>query len=228
VVFSWSVDVNHPTSRPRVPGPAPAAPRRRLRRESLGFALGSACFALGALPGYVGLVGATADNVTYFVGSLLFTGAAFIQLRLSGRWRPGAWRSREAWDDWWSAAIQFVGTLFFNVTTGVALFSHLSADQARHHVWRPDALGSVCFLVASALGVLATTHRERLWDPEARTWWAAWAGMAGSLAFAVAAVASFVVPSSGDVRNAENVNLGTFVGALCFLAAALLTRPPRD
>jgi hypothetical protein len=207
---------------------AHAAPGLRLRRESLGFALGSACFALGALPGYVGLVGAAADNVTYFVGSLFFTAAAFIQLRLSGRWRPGAWRSREAWDDWWSAAIQFAGTLFFNVTTAAALFSHLSADQARHHVWRPDALGSVCFLVASALGLLATTHRDGLWDPEARTWWTAWAGMAGSLAFAVAAVASYVVPSSGEVRNAENVNLGTFVGALCFLAAALLTRPPRE
>jgi drug/metabolite transporter (DMT)-like permease len=205
-----------------------AAPQRRLRRESLGFALGSACFAVGAVPGYVGLVGAQAANVTFFVGSLLFTAAAFIQLRLSGRWRPEAWRSRAAWEDWWSAAVQFVGTLFFNVTTGVALFSHLSAEQARHHVWRPDALGSVCFLVSSVLGVLATSHRDRLWDPEARSWWTAWAGMAGSVAFGVAAVASYVVPSSGQVRNAENVNIGTFVGALCFLAAALLTRPPRQ
>ena len=200
---------------------------RRLRRESLGFAIGSACFAVGALPGYLDLVGPVADNATYFAGSLFFTAAAFIQLRLSGRWRGGAWRSATDWDDWWSAAIQFIGTLCFNVSTGAALWPHLTTEQARHHVWRPDAVGSICFLVSSALAVLATTHRERLWDPEARTWWATWLNMLGSIAFAVSAVAAFVVPSSGEVLNVEAVNAGMFAGALCFLAAALLTRPPR-
>jgi hypothetical protein len=202
-------------------------PLRKLRRESLGFAIGSLCFALGALPGYARLVGEPADNVTYFVGSLFFTAAAFIQLRLSGRWRRGAWKSREDWDDWWAAAVQFAGTLCFNVSTGVALFEHLSADQARHHVWRPDAYGSVCFLLSSALAVQATTHRDGLWDPEVRNWWSTWLNMAGSIAFGASAVAAYVVPSSGDLLNAELVNLGTFVGALCFLVAALLVRPPR-
>jgi drug/metabolite transporter (DMT)-like permease len=199
----------------------------RLRRESLGFAIGSLCFALGALPGYGRLVDAEADNVTYFVGSLFFTAAAFVQLRLSGRWRAGAWRSREDWDDWWSAAIQFVGTLCFNVSTAAALFAHLTEEQASHHVWRPDAVGSVCFLVSSALAVVATTHRDRLWDPDARNWWSTWLNMGGSIAFGVSAVAAYVVPTSGEVLDAELVNLGTFAGALCFLTAALLARPPR-
>jgi drug/metabolite transporter (DMT)-like permease len=200
---------------------------RRLRRESWGFAIGSLCFALGALPGYLDLVGPLADNVTYFIGSLFFTTAGFIQLRLSGRWRPGAWKSREDWDDWWAAAIQFVGTLFFNVSTGVALWSHLSAEQAKHHVWRPDVLGSICFLVASALAAVATTHRDRLWDPLVRNWWNTWLNMLGSIAFGVSAVAAKAVGSSGDVRNVEAVNLGTFIGALCFLVAALLVLPPK-
>ncbi len=200
---------------------------RRLRRESWGFAIGSLCFALGALPGYLDLVGPVADNVTYFIGSLFFTTAGFIQLRLSGRWRPGAWKSREDWDDWWAAAIQFVGTLFFNVSTGVALWSHLSAEQAKHHVWRPDVLGSICFLVASALAVVATTHRDRLWDPVVRNWWSTWLNMLGSIAFGVSAAAAKVVTSSGEARNVEAVNLGTFVGALCFLVAALLVLPPK-
>jgi hypothetical protein len=199
----------------------------RLRRESIGFAIGSLCFALGALPAYLDLVGALADNITYFVGSIFFTAAAFIQLRLSGRWRLGAWRSRTDWDDWWAAAIQFAGTLFFNISTAAALFPHLDTGEAAQYVWRPDAFGSVFFLISSALAVVATTHRERLWDPEARTWWATWLNMAGSVAFGVSAVAAYVVPSSGEVADARLVNLGTFVGALCFLAAALLTRPPR-
>jgi drug/metabolite transporter (DMT)-like permease len=201
---------------------------RRMRRESIGFAIGSVCFAVGSVPGYLDLVGAVADNVTFFIGSLFFTTAAFIQLRLSGRWRRGAWKSRDEWDDWWGAAVQFVGTLFFNVSTGTALFEHLSSDQAKHHVWRPDVLGSVCFLVASALGVAATTHRARLWDPEARTWWNSWLNMLGSVAFGVSAYAAKAVTASGDVRNVEAVNLGTFAGALCFLVAALLVLPPRQ
>jgi len=199
----------------------------KLRRESMGFAIGSFCFALGALPGYLDLVGPAADNATYFIGSLFFTGAAFIQLRLSGRWRPGAWKSREDWDDWWAAAVQFIGTLFFNVSTGVALWSHLSSEAAKHHVWRPDLIGSIAFLVSSVLAVIATTHRDRLWDPEARNWWSTWLNLAGSVAFGVSAVAAKVVGSSGDVRNVEAVNLGTFLGAICFLVAALLVRPPR-
>jgi hypothetical protein len=200
----------------------------RLRRESLGFMVGSACFAVGAVPGYLDLVGSLADNVTYFVGSIFFTAAAFIQLRLSGRWRRGAWKSREAWDDWWAAAIQFAGTIAFNVTTGFALFDHLTAEQARHHVWRPDVVGSICFLVSSGLAVAATTHADSLWDPDARNWWSTWLNMLGSIAFGVSAVASYVVPSSGEMLNVEAVNAGTFIGAVCFFVAAALVKPARD
>jgi drug/metabolite transporter (DMT)-like permease len=200
---------------------------RQLRHESLGFAIGSICFAVGALPGYLGLVGTAVDNLTYAVGAVFFTVAAFIALRLSGRWQHGAWRSRAAWDDWWAAAIQFVGTVCFNVTTIAALSTHLTAVQADRRVWAPDAMGSACFLVASALAVLATVHRDRLWDPEARSWWTAWLNMAGSIAFAASAVASFVVPSTDEVLDATVTNAGTFVGALCFLAGALLMRPQR-
>ena len=40
---------------------------------ALCFALGSTCFLVGPFPGYVQLVGAAADGVTFFVGSILFT-----------------------------------------------------------------------------------------------------------------------------------------------------------
>ena len=45
----------------------------RLRWMALCFALGSACFLVGPFPGYVQLVGESADAVTFFVGSILFT-----------------------------------------------------------------------------------------------------------------------------------------------------------
>jgi hypothetical protein len=42
----------------------------------------------------------------------------------------------------------------------------------------------------------------------------------------VSAAAAFVF-KTGETVNASLANLGTFVGALCFLAAALLLRPRR-
>ena len=43
------------------------------------FAIGSLCFAVGALPGYVDWVGTDADAITFFVGSIFFTTAALLQ-----------------------------------------------------------------------------------------------------------------------------------------------------
>ena len=46
--------------------------------------------------------------------------------------------------------------------------------------------------------------------------------MLGSVAFGVSAVAAYVGPATGEVRNAELSNLGTLIGALCFLIGAIL------
>jgi hypothetical protein len=35
----------------------------------------------------------------------------------------------------------------------------LAAQAAHQHVWRPDAVGSICFLVASALAWFKVCHR---------------------------------------------------------------------
>jgi hypothetical protein len=44
------------------------------------FMVGSALFLLGSVPEYVNAVGATADSITYFIGSIFFTAASFNQL----------------------------------------------------------------------------------------------------------------------------------------------------
>lgn len=198
-----------------------------MRREATGFALGSLCFAIGACPGYLALVGQNATNVTFFVGSIFFAAAGFIQLRLTGRWQRGAWKSKSAWDDWWSAAVQCLGTLFFNASTFAALFFNSSAAQYQTQVWRPDALGSVCFLISACLAVTATKHRRDLWDPDSRNWWSTWLNLTGSVAFGISAIAAFVSPGTGNPLSAEWINLGTFVGAICFLVAALLVKPAK-
>ncbi|MGH3340589.1 MAG: hypothetical protein ACRDPL_17405, partial [Propionibacteriaceae bacterium] len=82
----------------------------RERWMALFFALGSTCFLIGPFPGYVQLVGESADAVTFFVGSILFTAGGALQswLAWSDRHSPGGGAA------WWAAIIQSAGTLFFN------------------------------------------------------------------------------------------------------------------
>jgi hypothetical protein len=53
--------------------------------------------------------------------------------------------------DWWAASIQLLGTLWFNRTTLSALLVGIGASPHHHPIWRPDALGSICFLVVGAV-----------------------------------------------------------------------------
>lgn len=197
---------------------------RRLRREAWGFAIGSLCFFAGALPVYATWAGAVWTNVTFFVGSIFFTAAALIQLLLSGRRPPRGPTNTADRADWWSAAIQFAGTLLFNVSTAAALIAAIARPDAVGVGWRGDAWGSVAFLVSSSLAVAATRGRERLWDRDARTWHGTGLNLLGSIAFGVSAVAAYVVPATGDLVSVEWTNLGTAIGALCFFTAAVLSR----
>ena len=196
----------------------------RLRREAWGFAIGSLCFLAGSVPFYADWAGAVWTNVTFFVGSVFFTLAALIQLVLSGRRPPRAGTNKPDRFDWWAAAIQFAGTLLFNVSTLGALFAAIARPDEVGAGWRPDAWGSVAFLISSALAVVATRDRERLWDRDARTWHGTGLNMLGSIAFGVSAVAAYVVPSTGELLSARWADLGTAIGALCFFAAAVLSR----
>ena len=65
------------------------------------------------------------------------------------------------------------------------------------------------------------------WSPTSLSWWITALNLVGSLAFGVSAVAAYIVPSTGQLWNAELSNLGTFVGALCFLVGAFLLLPER-
>jgi hypothetical protein len=174
------------------------------------FAAGSLCFLVGPFPGYIDLVGPRADAITFFVGSILFTAGGALQtwLAFPGRWGP----------DWWVAAIQSAGTLFFNVTTFQALTTTLSDPVYDRLVWRPDALGSVCFLVSGAVGFAAAERR----------WWQPAVNLLGCVFFGASAIAGYVVPQTGSEIDLAAANWNTAAGAACFLACALpgLRRSP--
>jgi hypothetical protein len=202
------------------------------------FMVGSACFALGSVPGYVSWVGPTPDDITFFVGSIFFTSAATLQYlevvnadpvgpeaRDARRFRALTWEPHRI--DWWATAVQLLGTLFFNVTTFAALYAAAGNEAANRYVWRPDAFGSICFLIASQLAFAEVGHHWISWRPKLRSWWIASLNLVGSIAFGVSAIAAYVVPGSGEPRNVELVNLGTFVGAIGFLVGGFLLLPER-
>jgi hypothetical protein len=192
----------------------------RLRWMGLCFALGSACFLVGPFPGYVQLVGESADAVTFFVGSILFTlGGAFQSWLAWPHWRsPGDGRAA-----WWSAIVQSAGTLFFNVTTYQAMHTALTSSEYDRLVWRPDWRGSICFLVSGSIAYLASPRRG--WRPvrgEAG-WWQPAVNLLGCIFFGISAVAGYVVPATGSMLDLAAANWNTSLGAACFLACALDT-----
>jgi hypothetical protein len=211
------------------------APRARAWWIAVLFAIGSLLFALGAVPGYASAVGAEWDNVTFFAGSLFFTSAAFLTYREAVDAAPRALNPahrrffvyQPGRIDWWATGVQLVGTVFFNVSTGTATAANLSAQAAHQHVWRPDAIGSVCFLVSSLLAWYETCHGWAAWRPKEWSWWITLANLVGSIAFGVSAVAAYVNPITGQVHNVARANSQTLVGAVCFFIGALLLLPER-
>ena len=168
-------------------------------------------------------VSLTVTGITFVAGSVFFTVAALTQWLLCGRPRFAGWRGGPA-SDWWSSAIQFAGTLCFNLSTTAALLQLTTVDGQPSY-WRPDVYGSAAFLISSVMAFNACAMRDRLWDPEARVWRVAWFNLLGSVFFAISAIAARSEPGSVNSVNPTLDNVGTFVGALGFLIAALLMAP---
>ena len=216
--------------------------RRRIARldrraHSLGwwvavlFMIGSALFAVGSLPAFADAVDPRVVGVTFFVGSIFFTSAGYLQYvqvinaadgRTSGRIVLLAWQPDHV--DWWAASIQSIGTVLFNISTFAALLTTLSIEQEDRLVWAPDMFGSVAFLIASSLAWFEVCRWWAL-RPREYSWWVVALNLAGSIAFQISAIAAFVRPTTGELVNVPVANLGTFVGAVCFFVGAFLLIP---
>ena len=183
-------------------------------------------------------VGATTDDITYFIGSIFFTSAAFLQYReavgaAGGPGRRGRTSSPSSWRvlgwapwriDWWATSVQFVGTLFFNSSP---------PSVASTSPWRSVGCGRPTRSVRSAsswpahLAWAEVGHAWWSWRPSRIGWRDRRVNLVGSLAFGVSAVAAYIVRDTGELRNTALANAGTFVGAVCFFAGGLLLLPER-
>jgi hypothetical protein len=194
------------------------------RAIAIGFAIGSVCFFIGPFPGFLSLVGAGADAAVFFAGSVFFTLAAGLELR-EATVRLGRFAADPSW---WSAAVQFAGTILFNVNTFDALQTGLSSEQEDRLVFAPDLIGSACFLISGLLAY-RVANGPRWLHPADRDmeWNMAAVNLLGCVFFGISAIASYVVPSTGSVLDLAAANWCTCLGALCFFIGALMLLPHR-
>ncbi len=92
-------------------------------------------------------------------------------------------------------------------------------------MWRPDVIGSICFLVASYLAWAEVCHSVGRLRFRELAWWIVLLNLLGSVFFGISAIGAYSNPHTDEVTNLRWDNGGTFLGALCFLIAAVLLIP---
>lgn len=202
------------------------------------FAIGSACFTVAPIATGLDAASAEAIGITYFVGSLFFTTAAFLsylqvvntahgvrpsRMERARRWRPASWEPGRI--DWGAAVSQLIGTLFFNVNTFASMRHGFDIGGDNLRIWAPDAIGSALFLLSSEMSYAEVCRRWVGFGPRTISWWITALNMLGSIAFGVSAVAAFIEPSTQEPVSAAIANTGTAVGGICFFIGALLLLP---
>jgi len=200
------------------------------------FVVGSFCFTAGAIAAQWESSPHAAIGVVFFVGSIFFTSASYLQyaetvnaeravgpLGRAARWRLASWEPGRI--DWLAALIQLAGTVFFNVTTFTGMKTGFTTHQQNARVWAPDAVGSIAFLVSSELAYAEVCHRWVCFKRRSLSWRIVALNLAGSVAFGLSAIASYIEPASGEPVSARITNAGTALGGICFLVGALLLMP---
>jgi hypothetical protein len=185
---------------------------------ALFFALGATCFMVGPFLGFA--IGDVGTSIVLFVGAILFTIGGGIQTWLAYPERDSPSGGRAAW---WTATVQSAGTLAFNVTTTTAFVSALPSAQYDRLVWRPDAVGSVFFLVSGVIAYVASPRHRWLPKRTGAGWWEPGVNLLGCIFFGISAIAGYVVPGTGSVLSLAASNWTTSLGAACFLACAAAT-----
>ena len=224
----------------------PATARRLTRANAVAatsFTLGGTLFAVGALLAQLGVGSLWDVDMVYLVGGICFSLGGYVSVLQasntptdideggaldSAGWRWFAWEPRHI--GWLSAAVLFVGTLFFAVSLVAAFAEDLTPRQTNGWIWLPDIIGCVCFLVSGHLALVEVGH-GRIWRVvNDLGWWIVGVNQVGSILFFLAGIAAFTRPATSTALDLGLVNWGTFAGAVCFAVGGILQlfeRPAR-
>jgi len=206
------------------------------------FSIGATLFLLASLwsllPDWAAALGLSQAmvNATFFLGSIPFTTAAYLQLYQAanaGEFTPEGrkpfrkrywfgWRPTEL--GWWSCALQFVGTLLFNVNTFDALLPIEHWQTAEASVWVPNFLGSILFLVSGYFAFGEQCHAFWRWEWSSLSWWVVFTNLLGCIAFMISALFAFLFPDRPAWFDTQAL-IWTGLGAIGFLVGSLMMLP---
>ena len=207
------------------------------------FAAGSLLFLLGSVlsltPGLATKwsLDATRINAIFFTGSIPFTTAAYLQLFQAANAGEFSAQGRQApqrimWFGWFprnigwlSCALQFPGTVLFNVNTFDAMLPGLTWLQQDLVIWAPNFVGSVLFLASGYLAFIETCHAYWVWKPAKISWWVTFVNLLGCVGFMISAVFAFVPPRLPSFDAVTVSVTFTLIGAIGFLIGSLLMLP---
>ncbi len=202
-----------------------------------GFGIGSLLFIAGSIlslwPALMQILVLSDAQVgaIYFGGSIFFTLAAYLQLfqaantglRLPGAEPPKSmiWLGWQIGNiGWLSSALQFVGTVLFNVNTFTSVGPVTDWFWQDVLIWLPDFLGSVLFLLSGYLAFIEVCNGYWAWQWRNPSWWVVWINLLGCIAFMVSAVYAFVPPGGAQESHVAAATVWTLIGAVGFLAGA--------
>lgn len=203
---------------------------------SLFFIAGSVLFLFPALAKFFSLNDEQV-NVVFFMGSIPFTIAAYLQLfqaanageftldkktnkkkiRLFG-WMPSNL-------GWLSCALQFVGTILFNINTFDALIPGLNWVQEDIVIWAPNFVGSILFLASGYMAFAETNHSYWSWKWNDISWWVTFVNLIGCIGFMISALFAFFLPFTPSIDLGAISLVFTLIGAFGFLFGSLLMWP---
>lgn len=202
------------------------------------FMIGSALFAAGSVMQLYLTDHFTqfTINLTYFIGSLFFTSAAYGQLLQAINANialiPGVKEKQKSWR-WWarglkspgflSAASQFIGTILFNFNTFDVFYNYRHPIGEHLFVWVPNMAGSILFLVSAFFAWVEIYHDNYVKRFVSVTWWIVWLNILGSILFQLSAIFGYINPFSGAVVDGDLSVQYTLWGAVCFYLAAHLS-----
>ena len=208
---------------------------------SIIFALGSFLFMLGSVLSLKTSwalffkLSTVEVNFIYFLGSIPFTTAAFLQLLqayMSGKKQINSVHSSHKQKflqllslGFLSALFQFGGTLLFNMNTFEGTKLNLSVLQSDILVWVPDFVGSVLFLISGYLAFIEVAHSYWKLELTSISWWVVFINLLGCIAFMISAFYAFVPKGGASNFAIELATIFTFIGGLCFFIGALLMLP---
>lgn len=195
------------------------------------FIIGSSLFALGSALSLSlePIITALHINLIFFIGSIFFTSAAYVQLLSSlnpkfalepikssfsnSEFKFFGYSKKDA--GYISSLVQFIGTLLFNVDTFTAYL-----NESAFVIWTPNMLGSIAFMISSIIFLKDRySYYPSIWMSVSGD--ISFINMLGSIFFQISALV--VIPTL--TYSIYLANLTTLLGAICFFIASYIMIP---